>query len=358
MIIKDFCEIVDYSADVDNKDKIIHIEELLLQKVIRQLKRNNVRCYKKEGYNKDGYIKEIIKKPNMTNGKIYELLVYDWLTEAYIDFGIQYPVEAKDCLKKNDYDADGFFEEGGTVFEIKRFGIGSNGYNVLRKKMQEYVDKDHQKYTVTIDGNKNLDTKTIEKELISQAKDLSEKLIKQGKYIQGKYIYEIQKYDITLIATPNTKYNMSIEHSHVDYTRWAQENELYFFRKASQFSINKPHMLICPFTPQDILFDTNDVSTLYQAFRYLSRRMFMKLINDDRLLNTIDGKAKEHIPLKIVAKKLSAVMFIDISRDSTYEDCRCWLYLNPNADYPIPNYFVNKFRLLGAYVDDFAYDTY
>ena len=283
MIIKDFCEIVDYSADVDNKDKIIHIEEILLQKVIRQLKRNNVRCYKKEGYNKDGYIKEIIKKPNMTNGKIYELLVYDWLTEAYIDFGIQYPVEAK---------------------------------------------------------------------------DLSEKLIKQGKYIQGKYIYEIQKYDITLIATPNTKYNMSIEHSHVDYTRWAQENELYFFRKASQFSINKPHMLICPFTPQDILFDTNDVSTLYQAFRYLSRRMFMKLINDDRLLNTIDGKAKEHIPLKIVAKKLSAVMFIDISRDSTYEDCRCWLYLNPNADYPIPNYFVNKFRLLGAYVDDFAYDTY
>lgn len=56
---------------------------------------------------------------------------------------------------------------------------------------------------------------------------------------------------------------------------------------------------------------------------------------------------------------LSAVVFLDISEEWEYSNCRYWVYKNPNADNPIPNYIVNRnFRLLGAYIDDFEHDNY
>lgn len=239
---------------------------------------------------------------------------------------------------------------------MKKFGIGFPLYETFKNKLQdEFPD-----HFITIGGRKNLDSKTMEKDLISKVPYWRDKLLKTKQTPFGDYMLEVPEYGITIRAH-NKKHSNGIytSISEVDVTQWAEENELYFFRHASQFCINKPYMIICPFVPKDFHF-SSDNTYMYYAFRYLCRRMFMNLTKKgDRLLRDVcDGHAKDYVTLETAARKLSAVMFLDISEEWDYP-CRCWIYKNPNADFPIWNYVIpGRFQSLGAYIDDFQYDNY
>lgn len=299
--------------------------------------------------------KEIVSKPNMDNGKVYEFLVYEWLRKNFFDFEEQILIHTDECLKKNDYYADGYFD--GIVFDVKKFGISFPLYDSFKNKLQEEIPN----YFITVSSSKSLDTKVIEKELISKVPYWKEKLLSKESMLIGDYMIKDSKYGIEIRAyNRNSSGGIFTSLSEINITQWAEENELYFFRHASQFCCNKPYMIICPFLPKDFPFG-KDINSAYYAFRYLCRRMFMNLVNkkDSLLRDTCDGHAKDYISLGTAARKLSAVMFLDVSEEWEYSNCRCWVYKNPNADFPIPNYIMHsKFQSLGAYIDDFKYDNY
>lgn len=356
MTVSEFCKIVFQNhEDIVKKYKLnqsrLLIEEKYLVRISEYLKtiKNKSECEK--------YFKDIISKPNMDNGKIYELLVYAWLKTNFYSFEKQVLIPTDECLKKHDYYADGKFE--GIVFDVKKFGICFPLYDNFRNKLQKEIPD----YFITVGGNKNLDTKIIERELISKVPDWANRLLSEESKMLGKdYMISDSTYGIEIRAhSRKNSGGIFTCISETNITQWAEENELYFFRHASQFCCTKPYMIICPFLPQDFPFGNGDITSTYYAFRFLCRRMFMNVIKkkDILLQAACDGHAKDHITLQDAARKLSAVIFLDISEEWDYSNCRCWIYINPNADFPIPNYIINsKFNLLGACIDDFKYDNY
>lgn len=79
----------------------------------------------------------------------------------------------------------------------------------------------------------------------------------------------------------------------------------------------------------------------------------------DRDILDFDGKARKGIKVSTAARKISAIVFLDVSKSYISSQARTWLFLNPNADNKIPNYQVHQlFRLNGAYVEDFRFDNY
>ncbi len=355
MTISEFYKIIfPNQKDINQKYGLKHdqlsIDEKYLIRISEYLK--NIENEKE----REKHFKDIISKPNIENGKVYEFLVYSWLQKKKINFEEQVSISSDECLKKNDYDADGKFD--GIVFDVKKFGISFPLYDTFRAKLQEKIPD----YFITIGGSKNLDTKTIEKELISKTSQWVERLLSEESKLYKDYMLRDAGLGIEIRAH-NKKNSGGIytSFSELDITQWAEENELYFFRHASQFCCNTPYMIICPFLPRDFPFGSKDETLIYYAFRYLCRRMFMNVIKrKDRLLrDACDGHAKDYVTLETAARKLSAVMFLDISEEWEYSNCRCWIYKNPNADLPIPNYIMHsKFELLGAHIDDFKYDNY
>ena len=295
-----------------NQDKML-IEETFLHQIVGYLKGiKNVEEQKKN-------FVDIVKKPSMDNGKVYEFLVYAWLRKNGFKIEEQVYIKQEECLKKNDYYADGCFED--IIFDVKKFGIGFPSYEIFKNKLQEEFP-DH---FITIGGRKNLDSTTMGIEFISKVPKWKNKLLETRPTPLGDYMLEVPEYGITIRAH-NKKHSNGIytSISEVDVTQWAEENELYFFRHASQFCIHKPYMIICPFVPKDFHFSSDD-TYMYYAFRYLCRRMFMNLTKKENLLlRNYDGHAKDQITLGAAARKLSAVMFLDISDEWEYP-CRCWV---------------------------------
>lgn len=331
------------------EDSRLLIDKKYLERVAEYLKSIDDLDKRKKNY------ADIISKPNLENGKLYEFLVYAWLKKEHISFQEQVFVKSDDCLKKHDYYADGIFN--GIIFDVKKFGIGFPQYDIFAERLQNEVSD----YYITVEGSINLDTKTIEKELISKVPYWKEQLFSENSKLFNDYLIKNSKLGIEIRAH-NKKNSNGIIASvrEVDITQWAKENELYFFRHASQFCCNQPYMIICPFLPKDFHFSTEDRDAYY-TFRFLCRRMFCKLTKEKDLLlrDTCDGHAKDYVTIQCAARKLSAVMFLDISEEWDYSNCRCWIYKNPNADFPIPNYIMHSiFKLLGAYIDEFEYDNY
>jgi hypothetical protein len=86
----------------------------------------------------------------------------------------------------------------------------------------------------------------------------------------------------------------------------------------------------------------------------------MNLINyKDREVCEFDGNAKKEIKISTAARKVSAIVFLDVSKEFAYSEVRTWAFLNPNADNKILDHQVQQlFRLNGAFVEDFRYDNY
>lgn len=350
MTIREFCRLIlgDGNCDLIEETKLdekLLIEKKYLERLSKYIWDVSDKKWKRT------CIKDIIKKPNMDNGKVYELLVYEWLKENGFKIEEQVLIQEEDCLKKKNYDADGFFDD--IIFDVKKFGIGYPLLKIFNRKLQEEIPD----YYIIVSGDLDLPSRIIEKEYLSRILDWKKKIL-QSKSLGGSHMIYDSKNRIRIRAISKRMKTFSCV-SEIDNSKWAQENEKYFFYHGSQFCTKKPYMIICPFLPEDFPFFETDREKMASSFRFLCRRMFMNLLKNDEELGRYDGGSKQHISLATASKNLSGVMFLDISEVWTYENCRCWIYINPNANNKIPEYVINnRFRTLGAYIDDFKYDNY
>lgn len=80
---------------------------------------------------------------------------------------------------------------------------------------------------------------------------------------------------------------------------------------------------------------------------------------ENRKIIEFDGKAQKDISVATAAKKISAIIFIDVSYDFNYSNCRMFVFQNPNADLKIPLHQIKSlFGYAGAAIEDFEYDNY
>lgn len=333
-----------------NQQENFKIQDDYLLRVVNYLSNKGIE-------EKERYARELINNPTLKNGKLYELLAYAWLFDSHMLVESQVLIDSSECLKEEPYYADGLLENR-VVFEIKKFGIGLGLYSYFQKRLQK-ISPD---YFIMVGGGKNLSSKVIEKELIGKIEEWKGKLFNEENRNGTDYIYSDKDYALEIRACKKRKGEMQIltSISEIDNAQWAQENELYFFRHGSQFCSDRPYIIICPFLPADTFFSGKTNEDLYLMFRFLCRRMFMHVLKEtQRKLKEIDGKAKADVSLATASRKLSAVAFLDISEKWDCNNCRCWVYINPNADFPVPNYIIGTyFRYAGAYIDAFLYDNY
>ena len=80
---------------------------------------------------------------------------------------------------------------------------------------------------------------------------------------------------------------------------------------------------------------------------------------ENRPISDFDGKARKNVTVASAAKKISAIVLIDVSDDFDYQHCRTFVFQNPNADHKIQRYQINTlFRYERAKIDDFRFDNY
>ena len=189
-------------------------------------------------------------------------------------------------------------------------------------------------------------------------------IIKYGNLLFCKQIKELGL-EIKVYSPRSSKYNGGMIGiiSQCNPYEWAKNNESYFIKDCSQFVINKPYFLICAYDKNTSGLFLHDSKKNDQYFRPLCRRVFMNLNKktDQDTAKSYDGKARKGVTTAEVSKKLTGIIFLDISNitDSEVYSTSAWVYLNPNADNELKSYEKNKFQLIGgAQLDDFEYDNY
>ena len=296
-----------------------------------------------------------------SSGKLYETMVYGWLIEHSIPFIPQPQIPAEDCFKKSaaHYNADGqLARESPVVFDIKQFGIGATHL----KDLERFLMDEFPEYLIQVGGTLNCSSNEIEKGLLSKKADIVNEIRNQ--------IESGEKYCI--VFSPSTFKNIEIRCvprsrgvsscvSSLDITEWAKKNRFYSLGHSSQFCINTPYIIFYPFDQSldPHLSNADDKDVAWQL-RLLCRRMFMELPRiHDRFISDFDGKAKNGVSVASASKKVSAVVFLDVTAKHEYHSCRMWAFVNPNADNPLYSYQVHQwFKLNGAFVDDFQFDNY
>lgn len=361
MTIKEFKDSIGYNKSAgDAKDNnIIRLpddEIKLLTELFKDWLSGEDEHLVKEAHNLIG---DIIRKPDSTNGKVYEALIYSWLTYNRIDFKPQQKIENGDCFKKSQdgYDADGVITESHIVFDVKQFGIALPHLKTLKRRIQasrKYKDE----YELMISGGMDMSNKDIETKYFGRIDEIIEKLFSSESKICDDYMCKFDELEFRAWKKDGKRLASSI--SEFDPYKWAENNEYYFIRHSSQFCISDPYILFCPFDNALLPWLINDKESLYLGFRSLCRRMFMRLTKiTDRTINEFDGKAMDNITVSTAAKKISAVAFIDVSKKTEYSNSNNYVFINPNADNKIHEYIKNQlFRYNGALIDDFMNDNY
>ena len=303
-------------------------------------------------------VNDIMKKPTYKNGKLYEILIYNWFIEKKIIFEPQPFIQKEDCLKNNSYYADGkisgFDKE--VYFDVKNFGITIPHIDTLKEKLNEKIPN----VLITTGGDLNISYENLEKYALKKIDEIVNALLSEETRNQTMHIYKIPNTGIEVKTEPISKRIIS-SISEFNAYEWAEKNEFYFMHHGSQFCINKPYIIICPFDINNLSIFANDDPTRVQLiFRNLCRRVFMNLTKMHELkLNSFDGKAKNQYSVEDAARKISAIVFTDVTNYQDYSNCRMWVYVNPNADNKLQSYQINSwFRDNGAYVDDFRFDNY
>lgn len=298
--------------------------------------------------------KDIEKNPTPTNGKVYEALVYSWLYEKYISFTPQTNINAEMCLKKHSYYADGRIDN--VIFDVKQFGIAIPHIRTLRDKVQEKMPD----YIISIGGTQNISSKDIEQKALAHIDNIVEKLKSDETKTHTTHIYRLKDLDMEIRAIPKSE-RIAISISEFNAYEWAEKNETYFLRHGSQFCTLDPYIIFCPFDQRsEFSFSNEDVSKVQLLLRPLCRRMFIHLNHiENRMLHEYDGKAKTTISVASASRKISAIVFLDVTKQYDYNNCRAWVFVNPNADNKLYEHQINSwFRFAGAMIEDFRYDNY
>lgn len=305
-------------------------------------------------------IVDVLQKPNTENGKVYEALVYAWLEKHGIQYEPQPHVDQEYCFKVSSqgYEADGIIKENNIIFDVKQFGLTLPHIEILRKKLQ---DKLPEEYYLTISGGRNISAKDLQTDFLEKVDDIAKCIMNKSNRNHTDFIFRENKYGLEFRAWNRKENSIFTSISEFDLYEWAENNEFYFMHHASQFCINSPYILFCPFDKQLApLFSSEDDKFAFLSFRALCRRIFINLVKmENRKISDFDGKARNDVSVATAVKKISAIVFIDVSEDFDYQHCRTFVFQNPNADYKISRYQMDTlFRYAGATIDDFRYDNY
>ena len=124
--------------------------------------------------------------------------------------------------------------------------------------------------------------------------------------------------------------------SELNLDEWAMNNQYQLLEHGSQFCRNKPFIIISAFDDFKCNRLRGNDESQY-AFRSLCRRMFMLHTKmDNRKLFEFDGKADNKITVAAAARKLSGVLFLNVSDNEDHFSNS--LFVNPNADNPMRGY--------------------
>lgn len=305
-------------------------------------------------------IVDVLQNPGIDNGKVYEALVYAWLEKQRIPYTPQSHVSKDDCFKRSShgYDADGIINmENSIIFDVKQFGLTLPHIESLRRKLQAILPEE---YYLTISSVKNISVKEFEAEFLRKVDDIAKCIMDERNRIHTDYIYREKKYGFMFRAWNRKNHSICTSMSNFDRYEWAQNNEFYFMYHASQFCIKSPYMLFCPFDKQlaPMFSNKNDESALL-SFRALCRRIFINLVKmENKKISSFDGKARNDVSVATAAKKISAIVFVDVS-EYFCQHCSTYVFQNPNADNKITESQVKMlFGRAEAAIDDFKYDNY
>ena len=307
--------------------------------------------YSKE---KKKLLSEIASSKNGNEGKLYEALVYAWMSEYHIPYSTQTHINACDCLKQHDYDADGEIE--GCIFDVKIFGITLPNIDRLKAKLNKLCSEKHPDYHITVCGNLDISNDILNK-FLSSMPDILSDLFAESNKTHTDYIYKLQEYGLEFRANNTLKTRTFTAVSEFDPYKWAMENQFYFFHDASQFCVNKPYIIICPYDKKLAKYlSFGNTESLSTSFRSLCRRMFMGM-PDDKYISEYDMHSVPMVSLNQASKCISAVIFQDISMSP--ETNHTWIFANPNASKKFPKYLLNYYlnRSFPMY-EDFTYDRY
>lgn len=300
-------------------------------------------------------VKEI-KRDNCNFGKLYETLVYAWLSINQIKFVPQNKIESIDCFKMKDdgYDSDGKIYENNIVFDVKNFGISISLYPLLQKKLQSAIANKYPNYTITISGKADIDTKQLQKDYLQKIDEIISELFRSPLANES---YVCGWNDLQFRADKNL--TLLISQKSFNAYEWAENNKYYFLSHSSQFCINAPYIIFSVFDSSQtdmILF--SDCKDSFQYLRIFCRRVFVELTKiQNRYINEFDGKAKKQISVASASKKISAIVFMDIKSDNISP--QLYVYLNPNADNKLFKYQIDTmFRNQGAFIEDYEHDNY
>lgn len=201
------------------------------------------------------------------------------------------------------------------IFDVKAFGLGAVHLNIVKQRLQEKFPD----FIITIEGSLDFSTTEIEKTLLQRIPDIA--LAIEQQIEKGSINYTPPGLDNRLeIRFVPAKYRIGTAVSELDVTAWAQNNRFYFLNHGSQFCINMPYMIFCPFDSSlGPLLSTKDDERIYWQLRFLCRRMFIELSHIyDRKLIEFDGKARDGITIAAASRKLSAIAFLDVTDKWNY----------------------------------------
>ncbi len=317
-----------------------------------------VRFFSDFSEDKQQLFSELSGSKNGNEGKLYEILVYEWLGKQGIPFDFQPFIKSSDCLKKHDYNADGEIE--GCIFDVKMYGITLPNIKRLQDKLNTSCKITHPEYYITVSGNFDIPNENLEY-LLSHIPDTLNELFSDDKKIFTDYLYHLSDFQIDIRANSISKKRIITSVSEFNPYKWARDNQFYFFHDSSQFCVNRPYIIICPYDAKLAPHLTiGNPDSMNCAFRSLCRRMFMGM-PDNEYTSSLDDKSVPMVSLKAASKCISAVIFQDVSfaGKNNGENNDTWIFLNPNALNKMPRYAADMFRFhMSAVLEDFSYDLY
>jgi hypothetical protein len=249
-------------------------------------------------------------------------------------------MNATEVLASNGSILDGKITHCGIYFDVKAFGSNGRLANRLKERLErEIVDEQ-----VLVENSWDLSFELFE-ELIRSASNLAAELTQ-------KRLVRRDRLHIRL----EPKKRVTVSGRDVDPYRLAEENALFPFRDAKQFTRSNPFLLILVAHPW---FDAGslhgDFAGAGTTFtRSLARRAFMQFSNDATPLGSVCRGVSDDMTLADASRLLSGLFFVNVW---PLEIMPSWLYSNPRAMHRIPN--LGLFRLNNStYLDYFANDDY
>ena len=286
-----------------------------------------------------------------TYGAFAELATYDWLTRCHVRIATQVAMTPSDVLATNGSTLDGKIEHTGIYFDAKAFGFNGR----LAQRLKERLDKEFPNEQILIEESWDLSFEAF-RDLIEAAPAIAAEL-KQKRMVQkGRVRVRLE-----------AKKPVTVSMRQVDPYHLAQENALYPFRDAKQFTRNSPFILIYVVHPWfNALSIHSDFAGVDTAFtRSLARRAFMQFSTDSTPLASIARHVPAATTIADASRLLSAIFFVNVWPKETDPTITytlpSWLYLNPRATHRLDRGSAALFRAQdphGTYIDDFANDDY